>query len=225
MSPSPSRTRVRIENRVVKSAGPGHLRRSHAGQREPDRFEKGFDGLLRRASGHAQAWRFGGMPPENAGVRHQPGSVGEIAAQPGRGTVKLRRYPNTGRNYQFSLPDLFRQSIYSRLAGYEDTDDAERLAEDPTFRMLASRERRETSIALTSTLHWFETDVLTEERNYQGLARFNTDLVQHEAARPPDRARGLRGLGRPRPESDPRRPSVPRELSLEQRRPGQAGCP
>ena len=56
--------------------------------------------------------------------------------------------PRTGRNYQFPLPDLFRQSIYSRLAGYEDTNDAERLAEDPTFRMLASRERRDTSVAL-----------------------------------------------------------------------------
>ena len=41
-------------------------------------------------------------------------------------------------------------------------------------RMLASRARRDTSIALTSTLHWFETNVLTEERNYQGLARLNT---------------------------------------------------
>ena len=92
--------------------------------------------------------------------------------------------PRTGRNFQFPLPDLFRQSLYSRLAGYEDTNDAERLAEDPTFRMLASRERRETSIALTSTLHWFETEVLADERNYQGLARLNTDLVQHEAARP-----------------------------------------
>src|SRR3990170_3375690 len=50
--------------------------------------------------------------------------------------------------------------------------------------MLASRERREASVALTSTLHWFETEVLAEERNYQGLARLNTDLVQHEAARP-----------------------------------------
>jgi hypothetical protein len=59
--------------------------------------------------------------------------------------------PRTGHNRQFPLPDLFRQSIYSRLAGYEDTNDAERLAEDPTFRMLASRERRETSVALTST--------------------------------------------------------------------------
>ena len=81
------------------------------------------------------------------------------------------------------LPDLFRQSIYSRLAGYEDTNDAERLAEDPTFRMLASRERRETSVALTSTLHWFETEVLAEERNYQGLARLNTALIQHAATR------------------------------------------
>src|SRR5438552_3651330 len=91
--------------------------------------------------------------------------------------------PRTGYNRQFPLPDLFRQSIYSRLAGYEDTNDAERLAEDPTFRMLASRERRETSVALTSTLHWFETDVLTEERNYQGLARLNTALLQQAAAR------------------------------------------
>src|SRR5262249_11307473 len=37
---------------------------------------------------------------------------------------------------------------------------------------------------LTSTLHWFETEVLAEERNYQGLARLNTDLVQHDAAHP-----------------------------------------
>src|SRR5215510_8142816 len=92
--------------------------------------------------------------------------------------------PRIGHNRQFPVPDLFRQSIYSRLAGYEDTNDAERLAEDPTFRMLASRERREASVALTSTLHWFETEVLAEERNYQGLARLNTDLVRHEAARP-----------------------------------------
>jgi hypothetical protein len=71
--------------------------------------------------------------------------------------------PRTGRNFQFPLADLFRQSIYSRLAGYEDTNDAERLAEDPTFRILASRERQETSVALTSTLHWFETCALGEE--------------------------------------------------------------
>ena len=95
--------------------------------------------------------------------------------------------PRTGRNLQFSLPDLFRQSIYGRLAGYEDTNDAERLAEDPTFRMLASRERRKTSVALTSTLHWFETEVLADDGYSQGLSRLNTDLVQHDAALPPTR--------------------------------------
>src|SRR5713101_6724526 len=95
--------------------------------------------------------------------------------------------PRSGRNRQFPLVDLFRQSIYSRLAGYGDANDAERLAVDPTFRMLASRERRETSVALTSTLHWFETEVLTEEDNYQGLARLNTALIQDAAARSANR--------------------------------------
>jgi len=32
-----------------------------------------------------------------------------------------------GKNTQFSFSDLLRQSVYSRLAGYEDLNDAERL--------------------------------------------------------------------------------------------------
>jgi hypothetical protein len=36
------------------------------------------------------------------------------------------------------LADLLRQSIYSRMAGYEDVNDAERLAHDPTFRLIGS---------------------------------------------------------------------------------------
>ena len=91
--------------------------------------------------------------------------------------------PRPGPKRQFPLPDLFRQSVYSRLAGHEDTNDAERLAEDPAFRMLASRERRTTSVALTSTFHRFETDALAEDWNYQGLVRLNGDLIQHEATR------------------------------------------
>jgi hypothetical protein len=37
-----------------------------------------------------------------------------------------------GTNSQLPLPDLLRQSIYRRLAGYEDLNDAERLSQDPT---------------------------------------------------------------------------------------------
>jgi Transposase DDE domain group 1 len=35
-----------------------------------------------------------------------------------------------GKNTQLPFPDLLRQSIYSRLAGYEDVNDAERLSQD-----------------------------------------------------------------------------------------------
>jgi Transposase DDE domain group 1 len=44
-----------------------------------------------------------------------------------------------GKNMQLPLPDRLRQSIYSRLAGYEDLNDAERLSQDPTFRRSARR--------------------------------------------------------------------------------------
>ena len=44
-----------------------------------------------------------------------------------------------GRNVQHRLVGLLRQSVYSRLAGYEDTNDAERLAQDPTMRVVVGR--------------------------------------------------------------------------------------
>jgi hypothetical protein len=88
----------------------------------------------------------------------------------------------TGRNTQFPLADLFRQSAYSRLAGYEDLNDATRLARDPTFRLMGSQQVWERGVALTSTLHWFETDLLSREENLTGLARLNRELVAQAEA-------------------------------------------
>jgi Transposase DDE domain group 1 len=82
-----------------------------------------------------------------------------------------------GKNIQLPLADLLRQSIYSRLAGYEDVNDAARLSQDPTFRLIGSRRIWERGAALTSRLQSFETEVLTQEENLAGLAVLNRELV------------------------------------------------
>jgi Transposase DDE domain group 1 len=43
-----------------------------------------------------------------------------------------------GKNTQFPVADMLRQSVYSRLAGYEDVNDDECLIHDPTFRPIGS---------------------------------------------------------------------------------------
>jgi hypothetical protein len=40
----------------------------------------------------------------------------------------------TGRNGRHALVGMLRQSVFGRLAGYEDVNDAERLRYDPTMR-------------------------------------------------------------------------------------------
>ena len=49
----------------------------------------------------------------------------------------------TGKNTRHSLLALLRQSVYSRLAGYEDTNDAERLCVDPTMRQVVGERAKD----------------------------------------------------------------------------------
>jgi hypothetical protein len=87
-----------------------------------------------------------------------------------------------GKNIQLPMADLLRQSVYSRLAGYEDVNDAQRLSKDPTFRLIGSKKIWERGAALTSRLQSFETEVLAQEENVAGLEAINRDLMAKAAS-------------------------------------------
>jgi hypothetical protein len=52
------------------------------------------------------------------------------------------RDTHTGKNSFHQLDGLFRQSVFGRLAGYEDVNDADRLALDPVMRQVAGLSMR-----------------------------------------------------------------------------------
>ncbi len=72
--------------------------------------------------------------------------------------------------------------MYSRLAGYEDVNDAEQLSRDPTFRLIGSEKIWDRGAALPSRLQTFETELLAEEENFAGLARVNRELIGNAEA-------------------------------------------
>jgi hypothetical protein len=63
------------------------------------------------------------------------------------------------------------------LAGYEDVNDAERLSQDPTFRLIGSEKIWGRGAALTSRLQSFETELLAQEENLVGLGAINRELI------------------------------------------------
>jgi len=79
------------------------------------------------------------------------------------------RDTRVGRNVQHEIVSLLRQSVYSRLAGYDDTNDAGRLARDPAMQAVVRRRVLEKQAASTNTLSRFETEVLTTRENLKRL--------------------------------------------------------
>ena len=77
-----------------------------------------------------------------------------------------------GKNIRHRLLGLLRQAVYGRLAGYEDVNDAERLARDPVMRAIVGREGMDRPAASTSQMGRFETEWLASEANLAAL----TDL-------------------------------------------------
>jgi len=72
----------------------------------------------------------------------------------------------TGKNGRHALAGLFRQSIFGRLAGYEDVNDAERLRHDPAMRWIVGGKAAQRSAASPSQMGRFETQWLAAPRTF-----------------------------------------------------------
>ena len=85
----------------------------------------------------------------------------------------------TGRNIQHHLTALLRQSVYSRLAGYEDVNDAHRLSVDPTMRRITGKKLDDKNAASAPT-RWVDsrTQMLSVADNLQALSEVNGRWVE-----------------------------------------------
>src|ERR1700730_15286221 len=108
------------------------------GERQEPPFELSFNGRLRVDFQGARVTSDGGLL-----------LVRELDERLGLSEL-IERYLTDarGKNTQLPLTDLVRQSVYSRLAGYEDVNDAERLSQEPAFRLISSEEVLERGAAL-----------------------------------------------------------------------------
>ena len=66
-------------------------------------------------------------------------------------------------------------------------NDAERPSQDPTFRLIGSEKIWDRGAALPSRLHWFETEVLSQDENLETLGRINRELLAKAEAMDPRR--------------------------------------
>ncbi len=87
----------------------------------------------------------------------------------------------TGKNGRHALVGMLRQSVFGRLAGYEDVNDAERLRHDPALRWIIGGNAAKGRAASPSQMGRFETRWLADPDNLRALC----DLSGHwiDAAR------------------------------------------
>ena len=98
------------------------------GEKQTKPFQLGFNGFLKVAFQGSRVTSDGGLI-----------LVRELDEHLGMSQLIAQHLTDPrGTNTRLPLADLLRQSVYSRLAGYEDVNDAKRLSQDPTFRLIGS---------------------------------------------------------------------------------------
>ena len=85
-------------------------------------------------------------------------------------TVRFLRDTRKGKNGVHTLMGLLRQSVFGRLAGYEDVNDAARLSRDPVMRQIIGGRAIDAQAASSSQMGRFETQVLATAANREALA-------------------------------------------------------
>lgn len=79
----------------------------------------------------------------------------------------------TGKNGWHGVTGQFRQSLFGRLGGYDDVNDAERLGRDPAMRWIIGGKAVERQAASTSQMGRFETELLASDANTEVLTTMN----------------------------------------------------
>jgi hypothetical protein len=93
----------------------------------------------------------------------------------------------TGKNGRHGLVGMFRQSVFGRLAGYEDVNDAERLRHDPAMRWVVGGRAAISGAASPSQIGRFETRWLAAEKNLSALADLSGRWIDRVHSRRPPR--------------------------------------
>ena len=92
----------------------------------------------------------------------------------------------SGRNGRHALVGLLRQSVFGRLAGYEDVNDADRLGFDPAMRWIVGGKAVAGRAASASQMGRFETEWLTEGENLAALGDLSGQWIDRvHTQRPP----------------------------------------
>ncbi len=93
----------------------------------------------------------------------------------------------TGKNGRHVLIGMLRQSVFGRLAGYEDVNDADRLGHDPAMRWIVGGRAATKQAASASQMGRFETERLANDENFAALADLSGHWIDRvHSRRPPN---------------------------------------